>query len=248
MKNLNELINEQLINEAAWKDLRNPRKGSTVYVLKDGESKAIQVKIVDVYKTKKSKEGSYDVNIELGDNKYDFDGYTEYVFGTINYDGPKLVNAGTWVDKGTFYIGVSKEAIQEYINTNAANQLKGVLNQIADAEKELAELYKKKEKYEAKANLQISESLVNEGKKIDLKKLEQSVEVHLDTVYNDGYDSPQEAMKALRELADKGEGDMLDYLTAAIDAHDGEITEDDLLDNWDDYSKIAQKIAKEWSK
>ena len=55
-------------------------------------------------------------------------------------------------------------------------------------------------------------------------------------------------MKALRELADKGEGDMLDYLTAAIDAHDGEITEDDLLDNWDDYSKIAQKIAKEWSK
>ena len=40
MKNLNELINEQLINEAACKDLRNPRKGSTVYVLKDGESKA----------------------------------------------------------------------------------------------------------------------------------------------------------------------------------------------------------------
>ena len=58
------------------------------------------------------------------------------------------------------------------------------LKQIADAEKELAELYKKKENYEAKANLQISESIVNEGKKIDLKKLEQSVEVHLDTVYN----------------------------------------------------------------
>lgn len=87
-----------------------------------------------------------------------------------------------------------------------------------------------------------------ESKKIKPEDLEKTVEIHLDTVYNDGYDSPQKAQKALKELADKGEGEMLDFLTAAIDAHDGDIKEDDLLDNWDEYVKTAQKFAKEWLK
>lgn len=87
-----------------------------------------------------------------------------------------------------------------------------------------------------------------ESKKIKPEDLEKTVEIHLDTVYNDGYDSPQKAQKALKELADNGEGEMLDYLTAAIDAHDGDIKEDDLLDNWDEYVKTAQKFAKEWLK
>lgn len=87
-----------------------------------------------------------------------------------------------------------------------------------------------------------------ESKKIKPEDLEKTVEIHLDTVYNDGYDSPQKAQKALKELADNGEGEMLDYLTAAIDAHDGDIKEDDLLDNWDEYVRIAQKFAKEWLK
>lgn len=87
-----------------------------------------------------------------------------------------------------------------------------------------------------------------ESKKIKPEDLEKTVEIHLDTVYNDGYDSPQKAQKALKELADNGEGEMLDYLTAAIDAHDEDIKEDDLLDNWDEYVKTAQKFAKEWLK
>lgn len=87
-----------------------------------------------------------------------------------------------------------------------------------------------------------------ESKKIKPEDLEKTVEIHLDTVYNDGYDSPQKAQKALKELADNGEGEMLDYLTAAIDAHDGDIKEDDLLDNWDEYVKTAQKFAKDWLK
>lgn len=87
-----------------------------------------------------------------------------------------------------------------------------------------------------------------ESKKIKPEDLEKTVEIHLDTVYNDGYDSPQKAQKALKELADNGEGEMLDYLTVAIDAHDGDIKEDDLLDNWDEYVKTAQKFAKDWLK
>lgn len=89
---------------------------------------------------------------------------------------------------------------------------------------------------------------INESKKLDKEKLKRTVEIHLDTVYNDGYDSPQKAQKALKELAENGEGEILDYLTAAINAHDGDITEDDLLDNWDEYVAAAQNLAKEWSK
>lgn len=89
---------------------------------------------------------------------------------------------------------------------------------------------------------------INESKKLDKEELKRTVEIHLDTVYNDGYDSPQNAQKALKELAENGEGEMLDYLTAAINAHDGDINEDDLLDNWDEYVEAAQNLAKEWSK
>ena len=94
----------------------------------------------------------------------------------------------------------------------------------------------------------LKDFILLESKKIKPEDLEKTVEIHLDSIYNDGYDSPQEAPKALKELADKGEGEMLDYLTATIDAHDGDIKEDDLLDNWDEYVKVAQKLAKEWLK
>lgn len=94
----------------------------------------------------------------------------------------------------------------------------------------------------------IESQQINEKKMIKPEDLQRTVEIHLDTIYNDGYDSPQEAQKALKELADKGEGEMLDYLTSAIDSHDGDITEDDLLDNWDEYVKVAQTLAKEWLK
>lgn len=94
----------------------------------------------------------------------------------------------------------------------------------------------------------IESKQINEKKTIKPEDLHRTVEIHLDTVYNDGYDSPQHAQKALKELADKGEGEMLDYLTSAIDSHDGDITEDDLLDNWDAYVEIAQKLAKDWLK
>ena len=50
MKNLIESINEELIIEVATKNVHMPRKGSTVYLLKDDDDKAIPVKIVDVKK------------------------------------------------------------------------------------------------------------------------------------------------------------------------------------------------------
>lgn len=40
----------EIIVEAAAKNVHMPRKGSTVYLLKDGDDKAIPVKIVDVKK------------------------------------------------------------------------------------------------------------------------------------------------------------------------------------------------------
>lgn len=91
-----------------------------------------------------------------------------------------------------------------------------------------------------------SQEFILESKKIKPEDLRKTVEIHFDTVYNDGYDSPAKARKALKELIDKSDCEMLDYLVSAIDAHDGKITEDDLLDNWDEFVKIAQEIAKNW--
>lgn len=90
--------------------------------------------------------------------------------------------------------------------------------------------------------------LILESKKIKPEDLRRTIEIHLDTIYNDGYDSPTKAHKALKELIDKGDCEMLDYLVSSIDAHDGKITEDDILDNWEEFVKTAQEIAKNWDK
>lgn len=90
--------------------------------------------------------------------------------------------------------------------------------------------------------------LILESKNINPEELKKSVEIHLDTVYNDGYSSPSKARKALKELIDKGDCEMLDYLVSAIDTHDSKITEDDILENWELFVKTAQEIAKNWDK
>ena len=61
-------ITEQFIIEGAAKNVHNPRKGSTLWVLKNGETKAIAVKVADIYKTKSAwygkTSGGYDINVE----------------------------------------------------------------------------------------------------------------------------------------------------------------------------------------
>lgn len=61
-------------------------------------------------------------------------------------------------------MGVSKEAIQSFINSKGNNKLEGILKQIEKVQKELDELMKKKQQAEAEANLKINESLNNNKK------------------------------------------------------------------------------------
>ena len=164
MKNLIEAINEELIVEAAAKNVHMPRKGSTVYLLKDGDNKAIPVKIVDVKKEKmynNSSNKSYIIHNYLSDNAYDITDYTEYHFNSIEYkdENEQVKSYSFGKEIGTVYIGVSKEIIQTYINSNAANKLPGILKQIEKLQSELNELMSEKEKLEAEANLKINESL-----------------------------------------------------------------------------------------
>ena len=49
MKDLHEKINEGLIFESAAKDLHKPRRGSTIYMMKAGETKSYKVEINDVW-------------------------------------------------------------------------------------------------------------------------------------------------------------------------------------------------------
>jgi len=164
MKNLNEKINEGLITEAAAKNVHNPRKGSTIYLLKDGESKIVKATVTDVKKIKMEKGGRFDsyyIYIYLSENEYKIDNYMEYHFGSIEYkDENEQVQVHSFGGEiGNIYIGTSKEVIQEFINTKGKNKLESILKDIEKKEAELEELMKAKQKAEREANLEINESL-----------------------------------------------------------------------------------------
>lgn len=165
MKNLSEIINEGMIVESAAKDVKIPRKGSTIYLLKDGESKAIAVKVADVQKIKNSwygRSGGYDVNITLADNEYGFDGWMTMHYADPKLDEPIQVDVKTSYELGTFYVGTSKEAISEFIKNGATKKLKAILKQIEDAENQLIELNKQKDELQQKIDTEITESLNKE--------------------------------------------------------------------------------------
>lgn len=163
MKNLQSKISEGLIIEAAAKNVHSPRKGSTIYVLKKGESKAVPLKVQDVRKINNGwyskSSGGYDIVIELEDKAFDLfeiNGWTEPHFGkNWDYSDEKYQVA----EIGDLYVGVSKDAIQSYINSKGSNKLEGILKQIERVQKELDELMQKKQKAEAEANLEVNESL-----------------------------------------------------------------------------------------
>ena len=164
MKNLQEKINEGLITESNAKNVHWPRKGSTLWLLKDGESKIVKVTVTDIKKTpmeKGSRNNSYYLHIYLSKNEYNIEYYMEYHFGSITYaDEREQVSLHGFGDEiGAVYIGTSKEAIQEFINTDGKRKLDNLLKEIEKKEAELEELMQKKQKAEADANLEITESL-----------------------------------------------------------------------------------------
>lgn len=164
MKNLTET----LITEAAAKNVHNPRKGSTVWVLKEGDTKALPIKITDNRKAKSAwygKSGGYDINIELAQNEYNIDGWVEPHYGRDwDYSDEKYQVKSMAIPDlnskvATYYVGTSKEAIQEYIRTAGSKKLDNILKQIEKVQNELNELMQKKQRAEAEANLEINESL-----------------------------------------------------------------------------------------
>ena len=164
MKNLQDKISEGLIVEAVAKNVHNPRKGSTVYLLKDGESKIVKATVTDVKKIKMEKGSRFDsfyIYIYLSDNEYKIDHYLEYHFGSIEYkDENEQVQVHSFGEEiGNIYIGTSKEVIQEFINTKGKSKLENILKDIEKKEAELEELMQRKQKAESEANLEITESL-----------------------------------------------------------------------------------------
>lgn len=161
MKQITDYIT---INEALAKDVKVPRKGSTVYLLKVGETQAVPVKIADVLKVRNSWYGSskgYDVHVELEDNKYNFTGWMTSHYNDPALDKPIQVDTHRYgdADDEVLYVGTSKEVLAEYIKTKASKRLERVLHDIADYEQKLIELRKEKDKLEIDANAEITESL-----------------------------------------------------------------------------------------
>ena len=163
MKTLQEHLSENLVMEAAAKNVHLPRKGSTVYILKYGDTVAVPVNVTEVVRTKMygPKDKSFFANIRLSSNKYGLESYTQPHFATVNYDDDKCQVVSIHIQGDEFYIGTSKEVIQQYANHIGNTLLPELLQSIEQKEAELAELYKRKDKAEAQANLVVTESLQN---------------------------------------------------------------------------------------
>ena len=162
MKDLHEKINEGLIFESAAKDLHKPRRGSTIYMMKAGETKSYKVEINDVWINKKTGDpGVHYIEIRFDKNplgiekmsNIHFPGHKEF------YDKPKLAEIVSFDEIGRVYLGVTREAIEEFIKSEGNKKLPSIMKQIGELESKLEDLYKQKEKIEADIAIEISESL-----------------------------------------------------------------------------------------
>ena len=158
----------EIIVEAAAKNVHNPRKGSTIYILRKGETKALPVKVSNITKIKTSwygNNGGYDINVELSDNEYRITGWTERHYGRgFDYSKEKYqVKEFTYTGKdskvSSYYAGVSKEAIQSFISSITSKKLEELMKEIENKQKELDELMREKQKLEMDINIKITESL-----------------------------------------------------------------------------------------
>ncbi len=158
--------NNKVIMESAAKNVHNPRKGSTMYLLKDGETKAIKVTVVSVTKVKNSwyskGSGGCDIVIGISDNEYGIDTWIEPHYGKDwDYSDEKYqVRELFFGDEiGKVYVGTTKEAIKQYISARGSSAIKGLSTRVAELKKELEEAEKKLAQAEANANIEITESL-----------------------------------------------------------------------------------------
>lgn len=161
MKTLQNFVSESLVNEAAAKNAHLPRKGSTVYILKFGDNIAIPATVTEIIRTKMygGNNKSFVAEIKISSNKYGLESYGQHHFATIDYSDDRCQVISLREYGEDYYIGTSKEAIQQYVNNLGNTRLPGLLKAIEGKEAELAQLYKQKDEAEAQANLVVTESL-----------------------------------------------------------------------------------------
>lgn len=159
-------LKEYMVVEANTntKSTVNPRRGATIYILKDGDSKCVATKVVDTKKViarSWDKSGkSYNNYITLSDNEYGIKGYEFFVIGSIDYKDKDQVTTFSY-DGDTYYAGISAQAIKAFIDNHASDKLSDILSEITELEEELAGLYRERDELQAKINTEITESLQN---------------------------------------------------------------------------------------
>ena len=164
MKTLNEKINEGLIVESAAKDLHKPRRGSTIYMMKKGETKSYKVVIDDVWVKKTHDPGFQDIYIRFEDNPLGIEVMTNIHFPGHKefYEKPKLATIVSFENTGPVYLGVTKDAISDFIKSEGNNKLPYVMKQIGELQSKLEKLLQQKEELENDINIEITESLNKE--------------------------------------------------------------------------------------
>lgn len=163
MKDLVNVLNESIVNEAGPKSLVKTRTGNTLYILPVGERKATAVKITSMTKRKMGPgwEGSYYRDVTLSDNPY-IETFSKTVFRTIDYADEFNQVEIYDIDGKRYYIGVSKEAIDAFTKKAAAGKIDGVIKRIERLETELANLHREKAELEQDLNMEVFESQLND--------------------------------------------------------------------------------------
>lgn len=131
----------------------NPENSSTIYIMKKGDTKIYPSKIKKVEKIHFPNIDVYNINLE--ENELN-------VRSIINRNIEKDAKCALIYDpliESWIYIGISKEAIKEFIKSNASKKLDEISNRMDKLQNELNKLSKEKEEIEAEINSEISESL-----------------------------------------------------------------------------------------
>ena len=110
-----------------------------------------------------SKEGYKRINMYFSDNKFDVPYFKMFLIPMDRYGGMNMqaCSATLYNSKGepkNYYIGTTKEAIEEYINIEAKFDLEPILDKITKLERKLQDLYVQKAQLEAKMETKLQEN------------------------------------------------------------------------------------------
>ena len=168
-------IKAYIIRESQAESLYKSKKGDVLWIcdLEEASNNAkpscAKVTITNIDKepmpgrSQEDFEKYHIVRIDFSNNKYGISCYRFYQVPTLRSGWMARQIGIEWLNNGDndsklYYIGTSKEVIEEYIAAGAKRDLEPVLNKISKLEQKLQDLYAQKAKLEEAMETQLQEN------------------------------------------------------------------------------------------